>query len=32
MYFLLGVCLRLYLTDNNMLKNVIGGVKRSCAI
>ena len=25
MYFLLGVCLRLYLTDNNMLKNVIGG-------
>ena len=32
MYFLLGVCLRLYLTDNNMLKNVIGGVERSCAI
>ena len=32
MYFLLGVCLRLYLTDNNMLKNVIGGVKRSCFI
>ena len=27
MYFLLGVCLRLYLTDNNMLKNVIGGGK-----
>ena len=25
MYFLLGVCLRLYLTDNNMLKNVIRG-------
>ena len=23
MYFLLGVCLRLYLTDNNMLKNAI---------
>lgn len=26
-YFLLGVCLRLYLTDNNVLKNVIGGCK-----
>lgn len=25
MYFLLGVCLRLYLTDNSVLKNVIGG-------
>ena len=33
MYFLLGVCLRLYLTDNNMLKKCNrGGVKRSCAI
>ena len=27
MYFLLGVCLRLYLTDNNMLKNVIGNTQ-----
>ena len=32
MYFLLGVCLRLYLTDNNMLKNVIGGKAVLCYI